>query len=215
MEKGCFITVEGGEGSGKSTQASLLCQALEERNIQTIQTREPGGSEGAEHIRSLIVTGETDRWDATTETLLFFAARRDHLLKTIWPALDRGKWVISDRFADSTYAYQGAGYKKESSIKKSEIDKLYKIAVGDFKPDLTIIIDLDPEVGIKRSLSRGGDADRFEHLDIEFHKNLRNGYLEIAKNEPERCAIINGERDMASIHNDIMATVIKHFGFEK
>ncbi|NIQ96157.1 MAG: dTMP kinase, partial [Desulfuromonadales bacterium] len=135
---GLFITLEGGEGGGKSTQARLLAEFLELRGEEVVLTREPGGSPGAEQIRSLLVDGETHRWDATTEALLHFAARRDHLVKTVIPALDRGAWVVCDRFADSTMAYQGYGH----GLPKEALAVLYDFAVGTIKPDLTLVLDL-------------------------------------------------------------------------
>jgi dTMP kinase len=187
MTAGKFITIEGGEGAGKSTQIRLLAEWLGGQGIAVVTTREPGGSPGAEAIRKLLVEGATDRWDAPTEALLHFAARRDHLAKTVWPALGRGQWVISDRFADSTMAYQGYGH----GLGRAPIEQLYAVAVGDFRPDLTLILDIPVELGLKRALARAGGETRYEKMDVAFHQRLREGFLDIAKREPARCRLID------------------------
>lgn len=151
MSKGKFITIEGGEGAGKSTQIAGLVAWLNGRGIEAVATREPGGSPGAELVRRLLVEGPVDRWDAATEALLHFAARRDHLLKTVWPALEAGKWVVSDRFADSTLAYQGYGHGLDLKV----LGELYRLAVGEFRPDLTVILDLPVEIGLTRAAAAG------------------------------------------------------------
>jgi dTMP kinase len=200
---GRFITLEGGEGGGKSTQARRLAAALEGQVPEVVITREPGGSPGAEQIRGLLVDGEVHRWDATTETLLHFAARRDHLVNTVRPALARGAWVISDRFADSTLAYQGYGH----GVEKADIAQLYRICVGDLKPDLTLILDLTVEAGLARAAGRGGGEDRYERMDKAFHERLRQGFLEIARAEPGRCAVIDASLGEDDVHRQIMAAV--------
>jgi len=146
-----FITMEGGEGAGKSTHVKRLAVALQQSGIEALTTREPGGAPGAEQIRALLVDGDTKRWDGLTEALLHFAARREHLVKTIFPAIERGEWVISDRFADSTMAYQGYGF----GLGREPIEALYRDVVGDFRPDLTIILDLSAEAGLARAQARG------------------------------------------------------------
>lgn len=205
---GRFVTLEGGEGGGKSTQARKLAQALESKVPEILLTREPGGSAGAEDIRRLLVDGDTHRWDAVTETLLHFAARRDHLVKTILPALDRGAWVVSDRFADSTMAYQGYGH----GVDRRTITELYRICVGSLKPDLTIILDLPVETGLARATGRGGGEDRYERMDVAFHERLRRGFLEIAQREPERCIVVDASRGENEIHTEIVAAVRQRLG---
>lgn len=204
MTKGYFITFEGGEGCGKSTQIKLFTEYLQKKGIPCLLTREPGGSQGAEEIRALLLKGETSKWDKITEILLFSAARRDHLVKKIWPALEQGTTVISDRFADSTMAYQGYGYGiNEASIQM--VNDTYKMIAGDFEPDLTFILDIAPEVGINRSMARSGnDEQRFEHMDLTFHHNLRNGFLKIASQNPKRYAVIDASGSIDQVHQDII-----------
>lgn len=186
---GKFITFEGGEGTGKTTQLKLLAQSLRQSGIDVALTREPGGSPGAEDIRRLLVEGEPGRWDAVTETLLHFAARRDHLTRTVWPALSEGKWVLSDRFADSTTAYQGYGHGLATDV----IEQIHALTVGAFRPDLTIILDQEVEEGLKRAAGRGGAEDRYERMGLEFHRRLRQGFLDIASDHPDRCAVVSAE----------------------
>lgn len=200
---GRFITLEGGEGGGKSTQARRLAAALKDSVGEVVLTREPGGSPGAEQIRGLLVDGEVRRWDAVTETLLHYAARRDHLVNCVRPALARGAWVISDRFADSTLAYQGYGH----GVEKSDIAELYRICVGELKPDLTLILDLPVEAGLMRAARRGRGEDRYERMDPAFHERLRQGFLEIARAEPDRCAVIDASLGGDEVHGQIMAAV--------
>jgi dTMP kinase len=189
---GRFITLEGGEGAGKSTQIARLKSWLEGRGRTVVATREPGGSPGAEMIRKLLVEGPVERWDGTTEALLHFAARREHLRSTVWPALERGDWVISDRFADSTLAYQGYGHGVDRRI----FDELYKVAVGDFRPDLTLILDLPIETGLLRAAARRGAETRYESLPRDFHARVRAGFLEIATQDPKRCVMIDATADI-------------------
>ena len=206
MKKGLFITFEGGEGTGKSTQCRMLADALMQKNIPTVLTREPGGSPGAEEIRNLLVTGDKGRWDAMTETLLFMAARRNHLTTKIWPALSENKVVICDRFLDSTLAYQGYGYgKNQEAI--NQIQSVYHLIAGDFQPDLTIILDIDPQVGLRRSCERAGNTEkRFESMDITFHQNLRSGFLELAQTS-NRYVVINADQSIDEIHYQILNKV--------
>lgn len=203
MTSGRFITFEGGEGAGKSTQVKLLAEALNAAGYPTRTTREPGGSKGAEDIRALLVTGDTDRWDGTTEALLHTAARRDHLVKTVWPALADGEWVLCDRFADSTLAYQGYGH----GLAPDLLDGLYRLAIGTFQPDLTLVFDLPVEVGLGRAGGRGGAEDRYERMGNGFHERLRQGFLEIARRQPDRCAIIDASADVAAVHQSVMRAV--------
>jgi dTMP kinase len=203
VTRGRFITFEGGEGAGKSTQVRLLTAALAGQGRDVLATREPGGATGAEEIRRLLVSGDPNRWDGVTEALLHFAARRDHLARTVWPALDAGRWVVSDRFADSTMAYQGYGH----SLGREPIERLYAVAVGDFAPDLTLILDIAPEAGVIRAHARRDGEDRYERMDISFHQRLRAGFLEIAAREPQRCVIIDASRSVDEVHAVILNAV--------
>ena len=206
--KGRFITLEGGEGAGKSTQISRLKAALERIGHAVVATREPGGAPGAEMVRKLLVEGPVERWDGTTEALLHFAARRDHLRATVWPALQKGAWVISDRFADSTVAYQGYGY----GVDQDMLAKLYGIAVGDFRPDLTLILDLPTDIGLSRAAARRGTETRYEALPPDFHIRVRNGFLEIAAADPGRCVVIDATQDIAAVSAAIAAAVRERLG---
>lgn len=205
MTKGIFITLEGGEGAGKSSQARMLGEVLTDQGHNVLLTREPGGSAGAEAIRKLLVEGPGGRWDGVTEALLHTAARRDHLVNAVWPALDAGKIVISDRFADSTIAYQGYAY----GIDLDVLRNLYKAAIGDFKPRLTLILDLPVEAGLERAGKRGGKETRYESMGLEFHERVRNGFREIAKAEPDRCKVIDAAQDIDTMHRAIAAEVMK------
>lgn len=207
--KGGFITLEGGEGAGKSTQIRRLAAALTAAGLPVITTREPGGSPGAEAIRSLLVEGSVDRWDAITELLLHYAARRDHLAQTILPALQEGTWVICDRFADSTMAYQGYGL----SLGRAVVERAHALAVGDTCPDLTVILDLPLDVGLARAQERDGDnANRYERMDSSFHQRIRDGFLDIAKREPERCVVIDATADADAVHAMIADAVEERLG---
>jgi dTMP kinase len=203
MARGRLITVEGGEGTGKSTQAPLLAAALERGGVATLATREPGGSPGAEAIRRLLLEGEGERWDAAEEALLLTAARRDHVQRLIEPALARGVWVVSDRFADSTAAYQGYG----RGLPPADIAALHRFALGDFTPDLTLILDLPVEIGLARAAARTAAADRFERMDPAFHERLRQGFRKIAAAEPARCVLIDAAADPQSVHRAMLAAV--------
>ena len=202
-----FITLEGGEGAGKSTQARRLLAALEERGIAGIVTREPGGSPGAEDIRKLLVEGEPGRWTALTEALLVFAAREDHIARTIRPALAEGRWVVCDRFTDSTYAYQGVA----RGLARETIRRLEAIAVGDFKPDLTLILDLPPEEGLRRAGARGSHESRFEKFDGDFHGKLRQAFLDLARRSHDRCVVIDASASEDDVASSIWAVVARRF----
>ena len=203
--KGFFITLEGGEGSGKSTQIRLLKAALEEKGIPVLQTREPGGSPAAEEIRAVLLSGGKEKWDSISETLLFSAARRNHLTEVIWPALQKGMWVISDRFADSTMAYQGYG-RADNLLKKEDISFLYQLVAGDFEPDLTILLDIEPTEGLARVQKRG-EVNRLDKMDISFHQNLRKAFLDIAQNNPKRFCVIQADQTPEKVHQAIMTAV--------
>ncbi len=205
---GRFITFEGGEGAGKSTQITNLASKLSAAGIKCISTREPGGAPGAEDIRNLLVTGETGRWTSLTEALLFAAARDDHLNRTIRPALEAGTWVLCDRFSDSTRAYQGAA----EGLSPEAIETLDKLVVGPTQPDLTLVMDLPVEEGLARATSgEAGDENRFERMGTAFHERLRAAFLSIAANEPERCAVIDGSQSKADVTEAIWKAVATKF----
>lgn len=206
--RGRFITFEGGEGSGKTTQSARLADWLSERGIAVRRTREPGGTPSAEEIRDLVVKGTDGRWSALAETLLMFAARDDHLRRVIRPALEAGEWVICDRFVDSTLAYQGYG----RSLGRVPIDAIAAMVVGGTRPDLTIILDLPPVVGLARAAARRGAETRFESLDQTFHDRLRAGFLEIAAAEPDRCIVVDaGAGDADAIFTSVSRAVAAKF----
>ncbi len=204
---GRFITLEGGEGTGKSTQIRRLAAALEKKGIAVLCTREPGGSPGAEEIRTLMVEGEPGRWDAVTETLLAYAARVDHVARTIGPALLADRWVISDRFNDSTFAYQGVG----RGLARETIRRIDSAVLDDFAPDLTLILDLDVKTGLQRALARSGAENRFEKFGVEFHEKLRQAFLDIAKRSPERCRVIDASGTEEQVAEAIFTAVSRRF----
>lgn len=197
-EAGVFITFEGIDGSGKSTQARLLAEQLERSGRSVVLTREPGGSPGAEEIRRLVLEGPPDRWSAETEILLFTAARRDHLEKTIQPGLDAGKIVISDRYADSTRLYQGISRGDLRAV----VDKLHRLMIGR-DPDLTFIIDMDPALGLSRARGRNGGEERFEDFGEAMQRRMRRGFLDLAEEFAARCVVIDGNRPVDDVAADI------------
>ncbi len=198
MARGLFLTFEGIDGSGKSTQSRLLADTLRDAGHEVVLTREPGGSPGAEEIRRLLVEGDTNRWSPETEILLFNAARRDHLERTIRPALERGAIVISDRFADSTRVYQGA----VRADLRPTVDALHALIIG-IEPDRTFIIDMDPEAALKRGLARNSGEDRFEDFGLDFQHRLRAGFRALAAEYPDRCTLIDGNRPPEEIAAEI------------
>lgn len=204
---GRFISLEGGEGTGKSTQARRLAAALQQRGIAVVTTREPGGAPGAEEIRKLMVTGEPSRWDVMTETLLAYAARADHVARTIGPALVADKWVICDRFSDSTFAYQGVG----RGLDRETIRRIDSAVLDDFKPDLTLVLDMDVATGLARAQARGAAENRFEKFGREFHERLRQAFLDIARRNPERCRVIDASGDEDQVAGEIFAAVAARF----
>ena len=199
MTQANFVSFEGIDGCGKSTQAKLLNQHFVDQGKDVIFSREPGGSPGAETIRALLLTGNTDKWSAETELLLFTAARRDHLETTIEPALASGKMVICDRFADSTRVYQGA----TRGDLRSKVDLLHTTMIGR-EPDITIIIDVEPEVALKRGLARNSGEDRFEDFGLEFQESLRHGFLKLAEEYPFRCHLVDGNRPTEEVFKDVL-----------
>jgi dTMP kinase len=206
---GRFITLEGGEGAGKSTQIRRLAAALDAKGTRCIVTREPGGSPGAEEIRALLVNGAPGRWDALTETLLVFAARADHVARTIRPALASDKFVLCDRFTDSTYAYQGVG----RDMPRETIRRIESIVLEDFKPDLTLVLDIPVETGLARAKSRGAAESRFENFDTAFHERLRQAFLDIARRSPDRCVVIDASGSEDEVASAIWDAVVRRFGF--
>jgi dTMP kinase len=204
--RGRFITFEGGEGGGKSTHAKLLAERLDAAGIEVVLTREPGGSPGAEIIRHVLLSGAAKPLGAETEAILFAAARDDHVRNTIAPALEAGKWVICDRFMDSTRVYQGA----LGNVDLRLIKGLERVTVGDLVPDLTIILDVPPEVGLSRAAQRRGnaEADRFESEQMGFHEALRRAYAQLAELEPHRCVLINATQNKETVQSDIWAAVM-------
>lgn len=208
MTRGIFITFEGGEGAGKSTQIRRLAERLRACARDVVLTREPGGSPGAESIRELLLNGETDRWSPLTEALLMNAARRDHIERVIAPALARGAVVLCDRFADSTRAYQGAG----GAVDPAVIAQLETAVVGEVRPHLTLIFDLPVAEGLRRALSRNGGEERFEAKGAAFHERLRAAYLDIAAAEPERCVVIDAMATIDAVEAAVLAAVETRLG---
>ncbi len=207
--RGRFITFEGGEGSGKSTQIRALAERLETARLRPIVTREPGGSPGAEIMRHLVLSGMGKLLGADAETLLFAAARDDHVRSVIKPALDQGIWVLCDRFSDSTRAYQGS----LGNVAPEVLNAMERVTIGGLKPDLTIILDVPAEVGMQRAASRRGTGtpDRFEAEDIKFHQQLRDAYRQIAAAEPQRCLLIDANADAAAVGAAVWAAVHERF----
>lgn len=208
--RGKFITFEGGEGAGKSTQANLLAARLRAQGIDVVLTREPGGSAGAEIIRHVLLSGAAKPLGAEVEAVLFAAARADHLDHVIRPALERGSWVVCDRFADSTRVYQGALGKVDPRI----LSGLERVTVGDAIPDLTVILDLAADLGLQRARSRaaGGDSDRFEKEGLDFHEQLRAAYRDIAAREPGRCILVDASGSENKIADDVWTIVRDRLG---
>ena len=208
--RGPFISFEGGEGTGKSTQSVELARRLAEAGVTVITTREPGGAPGAEDIRSLLVNGDPDRWTPLSEALLNFAARQNHLTHTIIPALTTGQWVLCDRFVDSTMAYQGMAGGLDEDI----IDTLTAMVVGPWIPRLTFIFDLDPKIGLERARLRGDKENRFERKGLAYHETLRQGFLCVAEKHADRCIVIDASASVEMIADQIWHHVQNHFSAE-
>jgi dTMP kinase len=209
---GKFISLEGGEGAGKTTQIKLLAAALKSAGLDSVLTREPGGTPGAEDIRSLLVEGAISRWQPMTEALLHYSARLEHVNATIFPALDAGKWVISDRFSDSTLAYQGYGH----GLDQEDMATLHRLVLGDFKPDLTIILDIPDDVGIARACMRENSEilaeDRYERMGSKFHQKVKDGFLDIARRDPQRCSVIDANCPPEEVNEAILGIIKLRFG---
>jgi len=208
MTSGRFITFEGGEGTGKSTQVRLLASYLSQSGADIVQTREPGGSPSAEEIRGLLVTGAPNRWSPLAETLLFYAARVEHWRQVIEPALVRGAHVLCDRFSDSTLAYQAYA----GGLDRHMIEQLHRLVLPDCEPHLTIVLDLPVEAGLQRAASRRDQETRFERKGIEFHERLRAGFLDIAKRDPGRCVVIDAAQSIERIHSAVLEVVKSRLG---
>ncbi len=211
--KARFLTFEGGEGVGKSTQVRKLIENLGRAGISAVRTREPGGTPRAEAIRSFILQGRSEEWGAGAEAVLFAAARLDHVTNLIAPNLSAGRWVICDRFADSTRAYQGLN----GGVDNKLISALEELAVDDHRPDLTLVLDMEPKLAFERVAQRAAEdgianvTDRFEKEDIDWHQRLRENFLEIARAHPERCVVIKADREENEIEADIWQAVLSHF----
>jgi len=204
VAEGRFISFEGGEGAGKSTQARKLAERLEGQGISVTLTREPGGATSAEAIRELLVHGDTGRWEPMSEALLHIAARVEHLAKTVRPALEAGRWIISDRYVDSTRIYQGI----VQGVGIERIDELHALALDGVMPDRTLILDLPVEEGLARAAARVGEGeDRYERMGRPFHESLRAGYRQLARSEPERCRLIDASADTETVAERIWSEI--------
>lgn len=207
--QGRFITIEGGEGSGKTTQIRLLMRALAQSGLTALHTREPGGTEGAEAIRALLLRGDAGKWDDVAELLLFYAARREHLARVVWPALEAGTTVICDRFADSTRVYQGYG----KGLGDDYVMALHRLTLGNFQPDLTLWLDMDVSAGLRRATSREGDEEqRFERMQGGFHDRVRSGFEALAQQEPQRIVHIDAGGSIAAVHEQVISALNVRLG---
>ncbi len=205
-----MIVIDGIDGSGKGVQSRRLLQSFIDGGFETILTREPGGSVAAEDIRQLLVKGEPEKWDAMTELMLMYAARRAHLRDTIWPALDDGKWVISDRYADSSRAFQGIA----GDLGLALVEQVHRLVVGDFEPALVIILDLPETIALARTMKRGDDENRFEKKGADYHARVRAAFLQIAAANPAHYRVIDADRDMAQVSADIIDSVNRYFAMQ-
>ena len=203
-----MIVVDGVDGSGKGVQTGRLLQSLQDAGLDAILTREPGGSPAAEDIRKLLVTGEPEKWDSMTELLLMYAARRAHLRDTVWPALTAGKWVISDRYADSSRAFQGiAGH-----LGLDTVEQIHRITVGEFQPALVLILDISESIALQRAGERGGNEDRFEKKGADYHTRVRDAFLQIAATDPDQYQVIDADQSMDQVGQAIIDVVNRRFG---
>lgn len=202
-QTGRFIAIEGVDGAGKGVQSRMLQSALQRTGLDVVLTREPGGSPGAEEIRKLLVLGAADRWDAMTELLLIYAGRRSHLTNTIWPNLAAGRWVISDRFADSSRAFQGLA----GGLGLEVVETIHAQVVGNFAPDLTLVLDLDPKLSLARTVARGGKEDRFEKKGLQYQQKVRAAFVELAQRSPQTHVLIDASLSVEEVGRDILAAV--------
>ena len=205
-----FIPFEGGDGSGKSTQVNFLFDYLTSKKIDSIKTREPGGTPSAEVLRELLTKGETNKWQPITEALLMWAARFEHIHEVINPSLEMGKTVICDRFYDSTYAYQGIAH----NLGLEKMIELKSLIIGNIEPSVTFILDIDPEIGLERTKDRGNSENRFENFDLEFHKKIRKGFLDIASKYKDRCVLVNAELSQNEISKIIVKEINKRMNIK-
>lgn len=210
MQANQMIVVDGVDGSGKGVQTRRLLQSFSAARLPAILTREPGGSPAAEEIRQLLVTGEPEKWDSMTELLLMYAARRAHLRDTVWPALERGQWVISDRYADSSRAFQGIA----GNLGLSTVENVHRLAVGDFEPALVLIIDVPESVALERAQARGDGEDRFERKGANYHKRVRDAFLQIAAADSSRYRVIDGNQSIDSVNQAIIEQVNRRFDLQ-
>ncbi len=205
-----MMVIDGVDGSGKGVQSRRLLQALIDAGETAILTREPGGSAAAEEIRQLLVKGEPEKWDAMTELLLMYAARRSHLRDTIWPALAAGNWVVSDRYADSSRAFQGIA----GELGLSTVEQVHRLVVGEFEPALVLILDIPESIALARARQRGDDEDRFEKKGNDYHARVRAAFLQIAESDPTRYRVINADQDIDSVNRDIIRSVNARFSLQ-
>jgi len=202
-----MIVIDGVDGSGKGIQTRKLLQAFAEAGEPAILTREPGGSPAAEDIRELLVKGEPEKWDSMTELLLMYAARRSHLRDTVWPALDSGTWVISDRFADSSRAFQGIA----GNLGLDTVENIHQIVVGDFKPALVLVLDIPESLALARAKERGDNEDRFEKKGADYHARVRDAFLEIAASDKQQYVIVNADQNIDQVNQDIIEIINTRF----
>jgi dTMP kinase len=207
IDKTRMIVIDGVDGSGKGVQSRRMLEAFVRAGHETILTREPGGSPAAEDIRKLLVEGDPEKWDSMTELMLMYASRRSHLRDTIWPALTEGKWVISDRYADSSRAFQGIA----GELGLETVEKVHRIVVGDFEPELVLILDLPESIGLDRANLRGNQENRFELKGSEYHARVRAAFLQIASNNNQRYQVINADQEIDQVSKDIFEAINRHF----
>jgi dTMP kinase len=205
-----MIVIDGVDGSGKGVQSKRLLRAFIDAGETAILTREPGGSAAAEEVRELLVKGDPEKWDSMTELLLMYAARRSHLRDTIWPALAAGDWVISDRYADSSRAFQGIA----GELGLATVERIHRLVVGEFEPALVLILDLPESIALTRAQERGGDEDRFEKKGNGYHARVRAAFLQIAEADPSRYRVIDADQDRASVNSDIIDAVNARFSLQ-
>ncbi len=208
MVSGRFITFEGGDGCGKTTQSRRLLKTLETAGVPAVLTHEPGGTPGADAIRALLVQGDAARWNPMSELLLHFAARADHVERVIRPALEAGTWVICDRFVDSTLAYQGYGQGVEAKL----LHQLHQLSIGGMEPELTLVFDMDTETALARARVRDNGKNRYEKMDVGFHRRLHEGFRKIARENPERCVTIDASGTIDAVHEAVITAVNTRLG---